>query len=250
MRKYIDHTGKLTFSGQQVAAELYDPAISAMIKWLADGVASQYSRYGKLPQNVLDVAEFDRDLREDIALETFMATLPGFLARLDRDFDDTRSSMTTYFIGACRNRIGDVIRAHQVAIAELRPNTNELLGAVMRSSDMSFSDDGVADFEGRDLARYLLLRAPHDLRDVLLLHIYDGITVFDAAKDLRLNPSTVRTQLRRFKKKLLRWHFQGEIDIPEDTGLGQWIRAQSQAEFGDPLPRGNAVRVVARLQLG
>ncbi|MFF0542084.1 RNA polymerase sigma factor [Nocardia thailandica] len=240
MRKYIDHNGKLTFSGQQVAAELYDPAISTMIKWLAAGVAGQYSRYGKLPQNVLDVAEVDRDLREDIALETFMAALPGFLARLDREFDDTRSSMTTYFIGACRNRIGDVIRAHQVAIAELRPNTNELLGTVMRSSEA-----GLADFEGRELARYLLLRAPHDLRDVLLLHIYDRITVFDAAKELGLNPSTVRTQLRRFKKKLLRWHFTGEIDIPEDTGLGQWISARSQAEFGDPFPRGHAAAKVA-----
>lgn len=245
MRKYIDHHGKLTFSGQQIAAELYDPAISAMIKWLADGVASQYSRYGKLPQNVLDVAEFDRDLREDIALETFMAALPGFLNRLDRDFDDTRSSMTTYFIGACRNRIGDVIRAHQVTLAELRPNTNELLGAVMRSPDA-----GHAGFEDLDLARYLLLRAPRDLRDVLLLHINDGITIFDAAKELGLNPSTVRTQLRRFKKKFLRWHFQGEIDIPEDTGLGQWIRAQSQAETGEPRRRGKATKVVASLQRG
>ena len=244
MRKYIDHDGKLTFSGQQVAAELYDPAISAMIKWLADGVADQYSRYGKLPQNVLDVAEFDRDLREDIALETFMATLPGFLARLDRDFDDTRSSMTTYFIGACRNRIGDVIRAHQVTLAELRPNTNELL-AVVRSSDA-----GLADIEGRDLARYLLLRAPRDLRDVLLLHIYDGITVFDAAKELGLNPSTVRTQLRRFKKKFLRWHFEGKIEIPEDTVLGQWISAQPRVEIGEPRRRGNAAKVIASLQRG
>lgn len=244
MRKYIDYTGKLTAAGQKVAAELYDPAISAMIKWLADGVAGQYSRYGKLPQNVLDVAEFDRDLREDIALETFMATLPGFLARLDREFDATRSSVTTYFIGACRNRIGDVIRAHQVTIAELRPNTDELL-AVLRSSDA-----GLADFEGRDLARYLLLRAPRDLRDVLLLHIYDSITVLDAAKELGLNPSTVRTQLRRFKKKILRLHFLGDIAIPEDTGLGQWITAQSRAEFGRPRPRGDAARVIARLQHG
>ncbi|APE36224.1 hypothetical protein BOX37_22435 [Nocardia mangyaensis] len=244
MRKYIDYTGKLTAAGQKVTAELYDPAISAMIKWLADGVAGQYSRYGKLPRNVLDLAEFDRDLREDIALETFMATLPGFLARLDREFDDTRSSMRTYFIGACRNRLGDVIRAHQVTIAELRPNTDELF-AVLRSPDA-----GLADFEGRDLARYLLLRAPDDLRDVLMLHIYDGITVFDAATELGLNPSTVRTQLRRFKKKILRQHFLGEIAIPEDTGLGQWIRARSQVEFGDPPLRGNATRVVARLRVG
>ncbi|MGY2025856.1 RNA polymerase sigma factor [Nocardia gipuzkoensis] len=247
MPKYIDCTGKLTLAGQDIAALLYDPAISAMIKWLADGVAGQYCRYGKAPQDVLDVAEFDRDLREDIALETFMATLPGFLARLDGEFDANRSSMTTYFIGACRNRLGDVIRAHRVPVSELRANTDELL-AVLRSSDA-----GMADFEGRDLARYLLLRAPHDLRAALMLHIYDGITLVDAAKELGLNPATVRSKQRRFKKKLLRLHFLGRIDIPADTGLGQWISAESRAVFGHPLRFAVETRMVVSaepLQLG
>lgn len=228
MSEYVSHTGKLTPAGQRVAAELYDPAVSAMVKWLADGEVSRYSRYGQLPQHVLDLAQLDRDLREDIALETFVSVLPGFLTRLDNNFDANRgASEQTFFIGACRNRLGDVIRSHQAPVAELRADTDELL-ALLRSSDA-----GLADIEGRDLARYLLLRAPHDLRDALMLHIYEGITLVAAAKRLGLNPATVRSHLRRFRKKLLRQHFDEKISIPENTALGQWIRKQTPAVLSD-----------------
>lgn len=229
MPKYLDYADKLTLAGQELAAELYNPTVSVIIKWLADGHANQYSRYGKLPQHVLDAAEIDRYLREDIALETFVVTLPGFLARLDDDnsgYDPERSSITTYFIGACQNRLGDIIRSHQVPVAELRADTDDLL-AILRTSDA-----GLADFEGRDLARHLLLRAPHDLRDALMLRIYEGITLSEAAQELGLNPATVRSHLLRFKKKILRLHFLGKIEIPEDTALGQWVSTRAYATFG------------------
>jgi RNA polymerase sigma factor (sigma-70 family) len=230
MPKYLDRTDKLTLAGQEFAAKLYNPAVSSIIKWLADGQANQYSRYGKLPQHVLDAAEIDRYLREDIALETFVVTLPGFLARLDddnnNDYDPKRSSIESYFIGACRNRLGDVIRSHQVPVAELRADTDDLL-AILRTSDA-----GLADFEGRDLARHLLLGAPHDLRDALMLRIYEGITLGEAAQELGLNPATVRSHLLRFKKKILRLHFLGKIEIPEDTALGQWVSTRARATFG------------------
>lgn len=211
--------GKLTLAGQQLAAELYDPAVGAVTRWLADGKAGEWSRYGVLPQQVLELARADPYLRADIALETFVAALPPFLRKLDAGaYDATReTSIQSFFIGACRNRMGDVIRAHHSPIIALRPDTDELFAA------LSSPDTGVEDIEGFELARDLLSHAPHDLRAVLVLRVYEGITLGAAATRLGLNPATVRSHLLRFKKKLMRLHFDGDIAIPEGTELGRWI---------------------------
>jgi hypothetical protein len=122
----------MTLAGQQLAAELYDPAVGTITQWLADGEAGEWSRYGVLPQQVLELAQADPSLREDIALETFIAALPPFLRKLDRGaYDATRgASIQSFFIGACRNRMGDVIRAHHSPLIALRPDTDELLAAL------------------------------------------------------------------------------------------------------------------------
>ncbi|MEU2258532.1 sigma-70 family RNA polymerase sigma factor [Nocardia xishanensis] len=224
MTKHLNTAGKLTLAGQKLAAQLYDPSVGAITTWLTRGEAACQSRYGQLPQKVLDAAQTDRYLREDIALETFVSALPPFLKKLDSgEYDENRgASITTYFIGACRNRIGDVIRAHHAHFTELREDTDELL-AQLRSADPGFSE-----IEGLELARHLLLTAPHDLRAALLLRIYEGITLGEAAKRLGLNPATVRSHLLRYKRKLAGLHFGGKIAIPADTALGAWIGIDSR----------------------
>lgn len=225
MSKYLNSAGKMTMAGQHLAADLYNEAVGSMIKWLSDGDADRHCRYGNLPRRVLAAAQVDRDLREDIAIETFVIALVPFLRNLDAGlYDATRgASIPTYFIGACRNRLGDVIRAHQQQVEELRGDTVTYLALLQRP------DAGFEEFEGRELARKLLLQAPHDLRAALLLRIYEGVSLAEAAKRLGLNPTTVRSHLLRFKKKLIKKHFTGGIVIPQDTVLGQWVANETTA---------------------
>jgi RNA polymerase sigma factor (sigma-70 family) len=221
----------MTLAGQQLAAELYDPAVGSITKWLTDGTAGELARYGSVPQQVLDVARADRYLREDIALETFILTLPLFLRKLDAGaYDATRgTSITTFFIGACRNRMGDVLRAHHSPLTELRPDTDNLLAL------LHHPDKGLEAIEEVALARDLLQHAPTDLRAVLVLRVYEGISLSAAATKLGLNPATVRSHLLRFKKKLIRLHFDEEISIPNDTVLGDWIRNAATRRYADSL---------------
>ncbi|MEV0343999.1 sigma-70 family RNA polymerase sigma factor [Nocardia sp. NPDC050713] len=224
MSKYLNEDEKLTPEGQELAARLYDPAVGAMLTWLADGEAASQSRYGDVSQVVLNTAQADRYLREDIAVETFVRALPPFLGRLDRgEYDaDRGATITTYFIGACRNRIGDVIRAHHVRVIELRANTDELLARVQGTTvDANM-------IEGFEFARDLLLAAPRNLRSVLLLLAYEGVTLTEAAKRVGVKPATVRSQLLRYKKQIAWLHFRGVLEIPADTALGEWVRAQTE----------------------
>ncbi|MFE3989963.1 RNA polymerase sigma factor [Nocardia tengchongensis] len=221
MPKYLESHGKtLTLAGQKLSAELYDPAVGAMLGWLAAGDVARHSRYGELSQVVLNTAQGDRFLREDIAIETFVRALVPFLRRLDRgDFDTNgAASVTTFFIGACRNRIGEVVWSHHTRIMELRADTEELLD---RARNTTIGPDTVDGFE---LARDLLLKAPRNLRSVLLLVIYEGTTLAEAAKRVGVKPTTIRSQLMRYKNHIAWLHFRRTLEIPEATSLGQWAR--------------------------
>lgn len=224
MPKYLDATEKMTYAGQNLAAELYNPAVAAITKWLADGVAGAQVRYGSVSEAVLSIAQTDRYFREEVATETFVCALVPFLRGLDegRYDPDRGTTVTTYFIGACRNRLGDVLSAHAPHLDQLRDDTDKLV-ALLQSNDI-----GYEEVEGVELARRLLLTAPHDLRAILLRHVFDGVTLTESAKKAGLNPATVRSRLLRYKKKLARLHFEGRIVLPEGTALGEWARAETK----------------------
>ncbi|GEM42192.1 RNA polymerase sigma factor [Nocardia ninae] len=231
MPKYLEYPKypygvdpKLTLSGQQLAGQLYDPSVATMLAWLAAGEAAAHSRYGRLSQVVLNVAQTDVGLREDIAVETFVRALLPFLRRLDRgDYEENGgATLTTFFIGACRNRIGDVIRSHHERIIELRADTSDLLDHLRNT----VIDDTTVD--GLELARDLLPLAPRNLRSVLLLVAYEGVTLTEAAKRVGVKPATVRSQLLRYKQRIASMHFRGVLEIPADTGLGDWARATTE----------------------
>lgn len=225
---YMNATGKLTSDGQRLAKDLYDPSIATLSTWLKSGDIAGKARFGKLPPQILVAAMTDRYLREEIALDTFVATLPGFMRKLDAGVHDpARSSIQTFFIGDCRNRVGDVIRDRQEIIHEAHHDTAELL-AKLQSPTADFGA-GFEEIEGLGLARDLLLRAPHDLRDVLLLRVYDGITIAEAGKRLGLKGATVRSHLSRYKSKLITLHLQGKIVIPDSTVLGEWLDTKADA---------------------
>ncbi|MEV6661547.1 RNA polymerase sigma factor [Nocardia fluminea] len=223
MTQYILSDNRLTFAGQKLAAELYDPAVGTLIGWLEGGEIVVKSRYGPLPQRVVDAAMTNWHLREDIAVDTFVSALPGFLRNVEAGVYDPNRGTTqlSYFVGACRNRVGDVIRARQHIFGEVLQDTAVLL-RTLQDSRAGFDRD-LEETDGLAAARDILLRAPHDLRKVLLLRVYDGVTITQAAKRLGLNPTTVRTHLFRFKRKLVALHLEGKIVIPEGTALSQWI---------------------------
>ncbi|MFE3447082.1 RNA polymerase sigma factor [Nocardia sp. NPDC059180] len=176
---------------------------------------------------VLDRAQIDRDLREDIALETFCTVLQPFLRALDAGgYDSTRgTTITTYFLGACRNRLGDVIRAHQPRLAMERQQETSALLEHLRDDIRFHSNLDYDRFDDVDLAQRMLIKAPHDLRAALLLHIEEGITLKDAAIRTGSKPATIRSKLLRHRKKLARMHFAGVVVLPENTSLGDWARA-------------------------
>lgn len=226
MPKYLNASGKLTSAGQDLAAELYNPAVGTIIGWLAKGEAGTRVRYGYLPPWVLDRAQIDRDLREDIALETFCAALEPFLRMLDEGrYDAARgTTIVTYFLGACRNRLGDTINAHGPRLSKERSHDTSALLEQLRDDNRFHSNLDYDRLEDVDLAQRVLLKAPHDLRDALLLHIEDGITLKDAAIRVGSKPATIRSKLLRHRKKLARMHFAGLIVLPENTSLGDWVR--------------------------
>lgn len=221
MPKYLQPNGEtLTLAGQKLSAELYDPAMGAMLGWLGAGEVARYSRYGELSQIVLNTAQGDLSLREEIAIETFVRALLPFLRRLDGGgFDEEGpASITTFFIGACRNRIGDVVSSHHTRILELRADTDALLD---RARNTESAHDIV---DGFTLARDLLLQAPRNLRSVLLLVIYEDVTLTEAATRVGVKPATVRSQLMRYRRHIAWLHFRRVLEIPEATGLGQWVK--------------------------
>ncbi|WP_344319852.1 sigma factor-like helix-turn-helix DNA-binding protein, partial [Nocardia ninae] len=87
-------------------------------------------------------------------------------------------------------------------------------------------DDTTVD--GLELARDLLPLAPRNLRSVLLLVAYEGVTLTEAAKRVGVKPATVRSQLLRYKQRIASMHFRGVLEIPADTGLGDWARATTE----------------------
>lgn len=238
MPKYL-RAGKLTPAGQELVVQLYHPAVRTMTAWLADGRADTLSRYGWLPEQVLGLAQADHYLREDIAIETFLRALPTFLRGLDAGNYDARrgTTISTYFLGACRNRIGDVIRAQDRRIAELREDPTELLHLLQSDSP------GFDEVDGIDLARHLLLEAPEDLRAALLLRVYAGVTLTEAAKRLGLNPASIRSQLLRYRTKLAQLHSENKITLPEDAAIIEWAE-QRQPRGKDASPEAAGRRTV------
>jgi len=229
MSKYLS-AEKLTPAGQELAARLYHRSVRTITTWLAEGEATNKARYGSLPMDVLGLAQTNRYLQEEIAFETFCTALPPFLRGLDAGkYDEDRgTTISTYFIGACRNRLGDVIRAQYLRLVELREDTTELL-ALIQSDHPGFEE-----VDGIDLARQLLLHAPDDLREALLLRVYTGVSLAEAAKRLGLNPASIRSQLLRYRTKLAQLHADNKIDLPEDAAIAEW--AQQRLTSGKAMP--------------
>ncbi|MFE3256583.1 hypothetical protein ACFXPS_27945 [Nocardia sp. NPDC059091] len=62
-----------------------------------------------------------------------------------------------------------------------------------------------------------------------LLVIYEGTTLTEAAKRVGVKPTTIRSQLMRYKKRIAWLHFRRVLEIPEATGLGEWARNTIEA---------------------
>lgn len=218
MDRLLTGGGRLTLAGQTLAAELYDPAVGTLIGWLRDGTIEEHARCGKVSQYVVSAAQADWELCQDIALETFTTALPPFMKYLDDGkFDpDGPATVRTFFIGACRNRLPQVVeRRFGNVSAEVSWEREELLSWV----EAEVAPRG-ADMEW---VLRLLTQAPRDLAAVLILMAKDDLSLATACAKLGKNPATMRSQLHRYRRKLAARAFDGSISIPTSTALGAWV---------------------------
>ncbi|AEF43115.1 RNA polymerase sigma factor [Hoyosella subflava] len=220
MERLIDDRGRLTVAGQRLAAELYDPAVGTIKTWLAEGIAGEMASFGMLPSAVVEAAQSNYDVRNDIALDVFVSALPSFMRYLDsgKYSESGPATVQTFFIGACRNILAAVVeRRHKSLPFEYS------------RADMLEWVKEITHLEGADYRwiHKLLQLAPHDLSSVLMLVVREGISFNEAAQRLGKKPATMRSHLHRYRGKLAYLHFSGKIDIPETTELGQWARLQA-----------------------
>ncbi|MEV6281072.1 sigma factor-like helix-turn-helix DNA-binding protein [Nocardia sp. NPDC051832] len=235
MPKYLHADGTLSSAGQALAAELYNPAVGAITNWLKGGTASAMIRFGSKDPLVLECARTDYELREEIAVETFCEALMPFLRQLDRGgYDATRgASISSFFIGACRNRLGGTVGKHSERLRGKRAQDREIPLEYLREDeclDPRQAADRFDRVEDVRLARRVLLKAPHDLRAALLLQVAEGTTMAAASRRIGVPPATIRSQLKRLRKKLAHQHLVGLIVIPDDTALGDWVRHDAHDE--------------------
>ncbi|MFW0797641.1 sigma-70 family RNA polymerase sigma factor [Gordonia sp. CPCC 205515] len=163
------------------------------------------------------------EVRTDIALDVFLAALPGFMRYLDSGrFDEAGpASVQSFFIGACRNVLPAVANRRHKNVGSEYP----------REDLLDWVNDIAVCSEGADLRwmHRLLQLAPHDLARVLMLVAMEGVTFNQASLRLGKKPGTMRSQLNLYRRKLVALHFAAKVDIPEATALGRWVRDQGAA---------------------
>ncbi|KXP10747.1 hypothetical protein AXK60_24900 [Tsukamurella pseudospumae] len=198
-----------------------------MIEWFRAGKAATKAQYGSPSPYVIERALTDHELRTDIALETYVSSLRPFFEHVDNGgFDPSAgASLTTYFIGHCRNNLTAVINRHDDRRTGTPTDPYELTNELSEHLRNDTGPGAAEDTETQEISAELAAifrAAPAPLQAVLLRMTYRGDTLTEAASDTGYNRRTISSYLHRLRGRVLIEFSAGQLDLPEGTFLHKW----------------------------
>ena len=134
-------------------------------------------------------SKFESDY-EDLVQATFLGLLEGF----DRFRGD--SSFRTYLFGIARNQLLTAIYRRTRDRTRFKPNESSIADLGLSPSRLLGAQDQ------RKLLVAALRTLPLNVQIMFELHYWEHMTTNEIAEVLEMNPSTVRTKMRRGRHKL------------------------------------------------
>ncbi len=148
-------------------------------------VAEIYNLYSKKVMSYIRSRITSQSIAEDLHSEVFLKVC----AKID-DFDESKSSVSTWVYTITRNTVIDYFRTNR-ATCEIDEN----IGFMCDSADSTDTAEVFSGIESKEELEELakaLERLSERERDIIILHYYSGITLKEVGEKLGCSYSTVR----------------------------------------------------------
>lgn len=113
------------------------------------------------------------------------------LIKTDAGFESMEHAKA-WLIVATRNHCRDIIKS----------SWKKMVSLTTEQTIFEHEKDNAKDDEQADMVLTSLLKLPQELRTLVYLHYFEGFTIEELAKQLKKNPSTLRSRLARARKLL------------------------------------------------
>lgn len=142
---------------------------------------------------------FDKELARDATQEAFLKAFLGIDTLKDKaKFSAWICSIAT---NVCKDMIRQKIiqRDSSVPIYDDDGNTKEYIAELR---DFNIPEKVYENKEIRQELRKCIHEMPHDVRQILILRIYSGLSYNEIADQLNMNENTVKTKMHRAKERI------------------------------------------------
>jgi len=142
---------------------------------------------------------FDKELARDATQEAFLRAFLGIDTLRDKaKFSAWICSITA---NVCKDMIKQKIiqRNSSVPIYDDEGNTKEYIAELR---DFNIPEKVYENKEIRQELRKCIYEMPYDVRQILILRIYSGLSYSEIADQLHMNENTVKTKMHRAKERI------------------------------------------------
>lgn len=142
---------------------------------------------------------FDKELARDATQEAFLKAFLCIDTLKDKDkFSAWLCSITT---NVCYDMLRQKIiqRDKSVPIYDDEGNTKEYIAELR---DFNIPEKVYENKERRQELKECIYEMPHDIRKILILRIYGGLSYIEIAEQMDMNENTVKTKIHRAKERI------------------------------------------------